>query len=332
MDINVAVETFQGAWPMIQPAISTIFGAVVARLFLRGNTSKAEIEKLRAAKFSNIADALLAEGHISYKDYYKCNNFNKIAQLADEFCKQAQRDDVPKQAEANPAMGFDWFVRFFEDAGNISNEEMQLFWAKILAKEVKMPNSFSLRSFDVLKNLSSREAQMFATISSLVLTDFTMTDAFLYNDDVLLGKFGISFAKVRILQECGLLVSTQLVRKILVKPTKSLGVFRNGSLVCVALSLYNDNAEYEIPIFTLTAVGRELLPIVKSDEDSEFFFEAVRTLGRNYKKYAPLTEFGLMHNDKCNINFSAHYISGYDASGCVQYLNRPIDLEGDKNA
>ena len=77
-------EMLQGAWPSIQPALSSIFTILVTNLFLRSNTSKTEIEKLKQAKFSEVADKLLEGGHKTHLEYYKCRNFNKIAEKADE--------------------------------------------------------------------------------------------------------------------------------------------------------------------------------------------------------------------------------------------------------
>ena len=34
---------------------------------------------------------------------------------------------------------FDWYMRFFDNAGNIINKNIQLLWARILADEIKKP-------------------------------------------------------------------------------------------------------------------------------------------------------------------------------------------------
>jgi len=155
-EIETALELFQGAWPTIQPAISTVFGAIVANLFLKSNTKKTEIEKLKQTKFSEVADKLLEGGHITHLEYYKCRNFNKIAKKADEVYQKQDMTTLNNDKK----FSWDWFVRFFEDAGNISDEKMQEIWAKVLAGEIKQPGSFSLRTLEVLRNLSSDEAEI----------------------------------------------------------------------------------------------------------------------------------------------------------------------------
>jgi hypothetical protein len=59
------------------------------------------------------------------------------------------------------AVDKDWINRFFTMSQDISNEQMHEVWGKILAGEVHRPGSFSLRSLEVLRNLSQQEAETF---------------------------------------------------------------------------------------------------------------------------------------------------------------------------
>jgi hypothetical protein len=162
MELSV-VDGFVNAWPYIQPAISTVFGAVVSTLFLRKNTSQTEIEKIKQAKFANVADTLLDAGVITHLEYYKCKNFTKIAEKADKYYAEQR---AKEETETKPKqINIDWFVRFFEDAGNVSDEMMQELWAKILAGEVKQPGRFSLRTLETLKNMSQEEARALKAVA-----------------------------------------------------------------------------------------------------------------------------------------------------------------------
>ena len=126
---------FNGAWPTIQPAISTILVTLVSRLFLRGDISRTEIEKIKQAKLSEVADRLLDGGHITHFEYYKCRNFSSIAQKADKVFQRRESEKLANKDEVEKKFSIDWFVRFFEDAGNISDEDIQELWAKVLAGE-----------------------------------------------------------------------------------------------------------------------------------------------------------------------------------------------------
>ena len=70
---------------------------------------------------------------------------------------------MPKR-DAFAEYDFDWFIRFYEAVGNISNQEMQEKWAKILAGEISKPASFSLSTIDALKNMGQKDAILFEKI------------------------------------------------------------------------------------------------------------------------------------------------------------------------
>src|SRR5690606_7233918 len=51
----------------------------------------------------------------------------------------------------------DWKTRFFNIAEDVSNDEMQALWGRILAGEIKNPKSYSLRTLELLRNFSKEE-------------------------------------------------------------------------------------------------------------------------------------------------------------------------------
>ncbi len=51
----------------------------------------------------------------------------------------------------------DWTARFFNDVQDVSSEEMQQLWAKILAGEVERPGSTSLRTMSRPSRTSIKE-------------------------------------------------------------------------------------------------------------------------------------------------------------------------------
>ena len=70
----------------------------------------------------------------------------------------------------------DWIARFFDGAQDVSSEELQKLWGKILAGEVKLPGQTSLRTLSILRNMTQKETQDFFSlmrfrIGSLVFND-----------------------------------------------------------------------------------------------------------------------------------------------------------------
>ncbi|MGX9727265.1 MAG: DUF2806 domain-containing protein [Candidatus Electronema sp. VV] len=64
----------------------------------------------------------------------------------------------------------DWIARFFNIVEDVSNEQMQQLWGRILAGEIKRPKSYSLRTLEVLRNISPEEAAAFQRICRYIVT------------------------------------------------------------------------------------------------------------------------------------------------------------------
>lgn len=168
MDGNTLIEVIKSGIPMINSSLSAIVGAVVTTLFLRRNTRVTEFEKIKAGKFSELIDELLKNGKMSYLEYYKCTNFLQIAQKADTMYQEKESTE-PKYYD------FDWFIRFFEYSSNVSNDDMQALWAKILAGEVQNPNSTSITLLNTLSMMRQEQAQFFCNISRFALMDMDIS-------------------------------------------------------------------------------------------------------------------------------------------------------------
>lgn len=119
--------------PALLTGVGPIIGSLITVLFLRKNTATSEFEKIKSGKFDEVLEELLASGQITYTELYKANNFLNIAKKADAYYSQKEL------TEHQGCIEFDWLIRYYEAAGNISDENMQDMWAKILAGEIESP-------------------------------------------------------------------------------------------------------------------------------------------------------------------------------------------------
>ena len=60
----------------------------------------------------------------------------------------------------------DWTARFFNEVQDVSSEEMQSLWARVLAGEVERKGSTSIRALQVLKNLDQVTSHLFRKLCS----------------------------------------------------------------------------------------------------------------------------------------------------------------------
>ena len=110
----------------------------------------------------------------------------------------------------------DWTARFFNDVQDVSSEEMQRLWAKVLAGEVERPGSTSIRTLSILKHLDKAVADSFRALSSMCisvrLSHYGLVDARVLSlggnaSDNALSPYGLGFGVLNLLNEHGLIIS-----------------------------------------------------------------------------------------------------------------------------
>nr|VFK59596.1 MAG: TIGR03899 family protein [Candidatus Kentron sp. TUN]VFK68062.1 MAG: TIGR03899 family protein [Candidatus Kentron sp. TUN] len=100
---------------------------------------------------------------MAYQETKKQLNLEAVTQFAFENLDEAEEIGTERPDS-------DWITRFFRIAEDISTEQMQALWGRVLAGEVKQPKSYSLRTLDVLRNMSQEEAETFVRVGSLAFS------------------------------------------------------------------------------------------------------------------------------------------------------------------
>lgn len=173
MNSNAIIDLLSEGMPIVNSAINSVVGALVTTLFVRKNTRAEEFEKIKIGKFNDVIEELLDNGKMTYLEYYKCNNFLKIAKLADEHLLKDQTYEVVYNSNQ---YDFDWFVKFYDYASNISNDDMQNLWALIFKNEVKSPGTTSVSLMHTLSMMRFDQAKFFCNISRFALRDAKTND------------------------------------------------------------------------------------------------------------------------------------------------------------
>jgi hypothetical protein len=69
---------------------------------------------------------------------------------------------------AEQAVDPDWTAHFFDNCQDISDEQMQQLWARLLAGEVAVPGTFSLGTLALVRIMNKGDADLFTRLCSLV--------------------------------------------------------------------------------------------------------------------------------------------------------------------
>ncbi len=169
----------------------------------------------------------------------------------------------------------DWIANFFDKCKTVSDEQMQLIWAKLLAGEANSAGSFSRKTVNLIADLDKSDAEMFTKLCSFcwkfqddmednIVLIFDLRDKF-YN------HYGINFSSLNHLETLGLIKLQTLTQGFLIENSskKLIARYYNKS---VELIMPNDSTnQLEVGQVILTRAGNELANVCQSEAIDEFF-------------------------------------------------------------
>lgn len=203
---------------------------------------------------------------ISFKEQKRQKNIENITQNA------ARNLEIESDVSDEP-VDEDWTTRFFNYAEDISNEEMQELWGQILAGEIKQPKSYSLRTLELLRNLTKEEADVFTKASKFVISSWSSPFLFKGKGEKSLAKFNFSFEDQLVLTEIGILQSeSNISRRLKQNDKEYVTYFESGKYIIKTLKKEN-SPEHSIPIFRFSKIGVELLKLLSPKVNDEYVKE-----------------------------------------------------------
>lgn len=147
---------------------------------------------------------------LSFQEEKRHRNIAQVVQQA--AIELADVEEVPDQEPDH-----DWTARFFNEVQDVSSEEAQTLWAKVLAGEVERPGSTSVRTLDVLRNLDRPTALLFRQLCCLSISVVVQEAGKVfgarapypakYDDGNPLRQYGVDFNAFQVLNEYGLLTA-----------------------------------------------------------------------------------------------------------------------------
>lgn len=199
------------------------------------------------------------QNRLAYQELTKQKNIESVIDHAYEQLKDEA--DVP-----NNPVDPDWINRFFNSVAEVSSEDMQRIWGKILAGEVKQPGSFSLRTLQVIKNINKEEAKLFEKIAPFIMSchadkDKTFFDSFLFAGKIM-HKYGIYFPDIMRLNDAGLLYENAFITVGFELMPNETDCFLGCGKKIEVTNIDEMKSNVICSAYVLTEAGKELLPIV----------------------------------------------------------------------
>lgn len=162
----------------------------------------------------------------------------------------------------------DWLHRWRDGAAGVSRDELQVLWGQLLAGELKAPGSFSLRTLDFVRNLSSQDAELIEIASRFVCEDMLMPWG-----QGAMTEAGLSLEKIIHLSNIGFIgpVSSSLKRGLdRVASGGMHAIVIYGDRVVLLERMEGKTPPRGYPSYTLTGVGVELMQLTSPERSSAY--------------------------------------------------------------
>ncbi|MDE0529569.1 MAG: DUF2806 domain-containing protein [Truepera sp.] len=194
----------------------------------------------------------------------------------------------------------DWAGRFFNYVGDISSEEMQSLWAKVLAGEIRRPKSISVRALSILRDFDQETAVLFRRLCS-VCVSLSEGDEVVDARVILLGgdprpnalqEYGLDYYNLNILSEYGLIIPDYYTdmgyrMSIGVHPSEPehdkrivvpFGFQGRYWILSPTTARHPVDREFTLPGVALTRAGRELSGIVDLEPMDDYALALMKFL------------------------------------------------------
>jgi uncharacterized repeat protein (TIGR03899 family) len=219
--------------------------------------------------------------HQSMMAQRKLSNLENILGMALNFCLE----DAKKE-NLDP----DWFFSFVNMAEEIYSPAMQELWGKIFAVETCRPGSFSLRTLQILKQITQKDAHMFRTAVSLAsrrrgeaapklifgyYQKSTMWSLFnIHKEHQLnLAEYGLGYPDILSLMDLGLIHHSEI-------ESGELEIHSRVEWRCAGQQMHLSAKRRGVTLmyYKFTATGAELFKLVSGHKQEAYVTELKHTL------------------------------------------------------
>ena len=231
----------------------------------RGERKMADAKAYAAeleAKTKNKVALIEAQGQDALANYVAAKEARKMRNTV-AVIEKAQAHFTEGEKVSDEPVDEGWKNRFFGIVEEISDEELREIWGRVLAGEVKKPNSYSLRTLETLRNLTKEEAAVIVKAASYAISD-----------ECVYKKSPLTLSEKLLLQEIGLMLDDGIGIKYSwdVKSKSTLTIILDDKFL---FKLHNDSENLikcDTEVYKLSTAGKEIFRLVSIDEEERNTF------------------------------------------------------------
>lgn len=214
-----------------------------------------------------------ASHRLAYQEIAKQENIEAVVNYA-------YQELEGKNSINEETVSRDWMIRLMNSAEDISNEDMQKFWGKILAGEIMEPNTFSYKTLDCVRNLSKKDAELFERICKIVINH-----NFIINDLEILNHQGFTYEDILSMDECGLINSSAVINMSKKLSKENSIIIDFGDYILTGNAKEESRREISVQQFPLTKAGREISTIIEIENTFDYIKEVSDKIKNQNKHY-----------------------------------------------
>lgn len=184
-------------------------------------------------------------------EYQEKKRQANIAAVVQDAAAELGSKQVPEH-EPDP----DLTARFFDCVQDVSSDDMRKLWAKLLAGEVESPSRSSLKTLDILRNMTTQDARMFRDMCDFIINGLIFHP---YEPQNAHGFY--NFIEVLNLESIGLLNSGSSLNFTWDFSDGTAHLFYQDRIL--EITKIGDVNQVNIPIIVVTPPGRELYRIME---------------------------------------------------------------------
>lgn len=204
-------------------------------------------------------------------------------------------DDIRQSTESlsDEPIGVDWLTRWREYASEVSDQDMQLLWGKILAGESRKPGFCSFKTMEVIRSLSRKNAEKFLQISSCTLLTAKNRAILIRHADGNYWPSDMDTEDVFELCELGLVGETDLNYEVFLSQGPAVYDINDRYGIAFKMSDEKRHTTLRLRVRTLTRAGTELIRLINPEPDIEYFESIARNTAQRNKIEVYLGQIGM---------------------------------------
>lgn len=232
-------------------ALGTIINA-------RGEANAQAYLAKKKAQTDAEVEILRLQGEEKVAQYVLARNIQKVENVEEIVSKAKQQFTADEQVPEEPVEQ-DWMNRFLNIAEEISDKDMQDIWGRILAGEIKKPKSYSLRTLEVMRNMSKDEAMSLMKASTFqVALDLVSTE-----------PFALGLMEQISLEDIGVVCGDELVRTFTIPTSGTISFELNRK---ARINVYAPaGIKIKFKGLKLTKAGQEIFTLIQEHDYDKFY-------------------------------------------------------------